>query len=199
LICLNGGVTDSVGSLLADVLLEMKITPFILGEIKDVVSAAAVAAALQPAVVVGLPRQILQLAKYLPSLRPESVLLTADNIDTLLRLEIGRLWQTKVLAHWGMTETGFGGGVECPGCTGYHIRHADLLIQIIDPDTGALLPVGAEGEIVVSTLNRQAMPVIRYRTGDISRLLATPCVCGSTLLRLGPVFGHRQNGYRTLG
>jgi phenylacetate-CoA ligase len=70
---------------------------------------------------------------------------------------------------------------------GYHMREADLLFEIIDPVSGEVLPDGCEGEVVFTTLTRQGMPLIRYRTGDISKFMTEPCPCGSVLKRMAPV------------
>lgn len=94
------------------------------------------------------------------------------------------------LDHYGLTESGFGGGVQCPAGEGHHLRELDCLVEIIDPVTGAPLPEGRIGEIVLTTLQREAMPLIRYRTGDAASLLPGPCACGSPLHRLGPVLGR---------
>ena len=110
-----------------------------------------------------------------------------------LRERIAGLWRCEVFSHWGMRETCLGGGVECAAHDGHHLRHADLLIEILDPESGVPLPFGRRGEMVISTLRREAMPLFRYRCGDLSHLIAAPCVCGSRLPRLGAVQGH----YRT--
>jgi phenylacetate-coenzyme A ligase PaaK-like adenylate-forming protein len=75
----------------------------------------------------------------------------------------------------------------CGERVGYHPREADILFEIIDPDTGEVMPEGEYGEIVFTTLTREAMPFIRYRTGDRSRWLPGPCPCGSVLKRLDKV------------
>ena len=82
---------------------------------------------------------------------------------------------------------GLGGGVECAAHAGLHLREADLLFEVVDPLTGAPLPVGSEGEIVFTTLTREAMPLIRYRTGDSGSFIAEPCPCGSALRLLATV------------
>jgi phenylacetate-coenzyme A ligase PaaK-like adenylate-forming protein len=117
----------------------------------------------------------------------KSVLLSGDYVSSEIRSEIERLWNCKVYEHYGMTEMGLGGAMACEIRDGYHIREADLYIEIIDPDTGKVVPDGEEGEIVFTTLTRQAMPLIRYRTGDISRIIPEPCPCGSVLKRLARV------------
>ena len=73
---------------------------------------------------------------------------------------------------------------------GYHLREADLFVEVIDPITGNHQPEGADGEVVFTTLSRNAMPLIRYRTGDLARLIPEACPCGSGLRRLGKVRGR---------
>jgi phenylacetate-coenzyme A ligase PaaK-like adenylate-forming protein len=92
--------------------------------------------------------------------------------------------ECEVFEHYGMTEMGLGGGVDCEAHSGYHLRETDLLFEIVDVRTGEPLPDGEMGEIVFSTLTREGMPLIRYRTGDLSRFLAVPCGCGTTLKSL---------------
>jgi phenylacetate-coenzyme A ligase PaaK-like adenylate-forming protein len=122
----------------------------------------------------------------------KSVLISGDYVSSEIRSEIERLWNCKVYEHYGMTEMGLGGAMACEIRDGYHIREADLYIEIIDPDTGKVVPDGEEGEIVFTTLTRQAMPLIRYRTGDISRIIPEPCPCGSILKRLARVGSRGQ-------
>jgi phenylacetate-coenzyme A ligase PaaK-like adenylate-forming protein len=83
-----------------------------------------------------------------------------------------------------MTETGYGGAVDCAFHCGCHLREDELLVEIVDPDTGAPAPAGAVGEVVVSTQRRRRAPLLRYRTGDLARLIEAPCPCGSALRRL---------------
>ena len=89
--------------------------------------------------------------------------------------------------HYGTTEMGLGGGVDCAAHAGLHLREADLLFEIVDPASGAPLAAGEEGEIVFTTLTREAMPLVRYRTGDLGRFAVEPCPCGSSLRLLAPV------------
>jgi phenylacetate-coenzyme A ligase PaaK-like adenylate-forming protein len=66
-------------------------------------------------------------------------------------------------------------------------------VEVVDPLSGRTLPDGVSGEVVFTTLNRQAMPLIRYRTGDIARFLPEDCPCGSILRRLGKVQARKKN------
>jgi phenylacetate-CoA ligase len=93
---------------------------------------------------------------------------------------------------YGLSEIiGPGVAVECPCQDGLHIFEDHFYPEIIDPDTGAVLPDGEEGELVLTTLSKQAMPMIRYRTRDITSLLSEPCPCGRSLRRM------RRVGRRT--
>ena len=120
----------------------------------------------------------------------QTVLVSSDAASPHLRSRIESGLGCRVFDHWGMTETGYGGAVECTAHQGYHLREPDLLVEIIDPRTGLSLPDGEAGEIVITTLTRTGMPLIRYRTGDLSRILPGPCPCGSIVRRLGALTGR---------
>ncbi|MCL2111770.1 MAG: AMP-binding protein [Clostridiales bacterium] len=116
-----------------------------------------------------------------------TILLSAQYVSEADKKTIESSWGCTVYEHYGMTEMGLGGAMACEARLGYHPREADLLFEIINPDTGEPLPEGEYGEIVFTTLTRRAMPFIRYRTGDFSRWLPELCPCGSILKRLDKV------------
>jgi len=95
---------------------------------------------------------------------------------------------------YGLSEIG-GPGVsyECEVRDGLHIAEDQYLVEIIDPDSGEVLPLGEEGELVFTTLNKEAMPLLRYRSGDISRLNIEPCQCGRTLARMSRIARHADD------
>jgi phenylacetate-CoA ligase len=94
---------------------------------------------------------------------------------------------------YGLSEIiGPGVGVECHRQDGLHLFEDHFLPEIIDPVTGEVLPDGKEGELVFTTLSKQAMPMIRYRTRDITTLLTEPCSCGRTLRRMRRI-GRRSD------
>jgi phenylacetate-CoA ligase len=94
---------------------------------------------------------------------------------------------------YGLSEIiGPGVGCECFRQDGLHIFEDHFLPEIIDPETGMTLPDGAEGELVLTTLSKQAMPMIRYRTRDITALNPEPCPCGRTLRRIRRI-GRRSD------
>lgn len=97
---------------------------------------------------------------------------------------------------YGMTETGGVGttGMDCQAHNGIHLWEDQYICEIIDPETGKSVHDGEQGEVVFTSLNRQAIPVIRFRTGDLSRILSRQkCSCGRTSLRLDRITGRRDD------
>jgi len=76
---------------------------------------------------------------------------------------------------------------------GLHVNEDHFLVEVVDPSSGEVLPEGAEGELVFTTLTKEAMPLLRYRTGDIASLVREPCACGRTLARLRGLRGRRDD------
>jgi len=123
-----------------------------------------------------------------------TIFMTSEFLSESMRRQLQNIWNCDVHMHYGMTEMGLGVSVECHAHEGYHYNEADLMVEVIDPKTGEVLDDDAEGELVFTALNREAMPLIRYRTHDISRLISEPCKCGaSTLRRIAPVTRRRES------
>ncbi len=101
----------------------------------------------------------------------------------LMREEIRNIWECEVFDHYGITEMGFTVAMECPAHEGMHLNEVDVYAEVIDPNTGEILEPGVEGELVLTSTNREGMPIVRYRTGDITRLIDRPCQCGDVATR----------------
>jgi phenylacetate-coenzyme A ligase PaaK-like adenylate-forming protein len=196
LIALPGERHGSVGKLLAAGIERAGITPLPWGLIDDPAAVLAVMDREQVSCIIGFPVQLLELASQRGALadrafrRLRSIVLCSDHVSTPLVETLRRRARCEVFEHYGMTEMCLGGGVDCLAHHGYHLREADLLFEIVDPATGRLLPDGETGEVVFSTLTRDAMPLIRYRTGDLSSFAAAPCPCGSVLRNLRRIEGR---------
>src|SRR5439155_256504 len=95
----------------------------------------------------------------------------------------------------GMTETGGPGlGIDCAARAGVHVWEDHYFVEIVDPRTGAPAASGVEGELVVSTLTREGLPLVRYRTHDLTRVLSRArCVCGRTSLRIDRLRGRTDD------
>jgi phenylacetate-CoA ligase len=101
---------------------------------------------------------------------------------------------------YGMTELyGPGTGIDCERHDGIHYWDDYYVIEIVDPVSGEPLPPGEEGEIVVTTLRKEAMPLIRYRTRDLSRLYAEPCACGRPHPRIARLTGRTDDMVKVRG
>ncbi len=201
-IVLPGATPDSTGHLLATALERMGVSSVILGLVEDPELAARKLCEIKADVLVGFPVQILAVARMaaflaIPLGTIRSVLLCSDYIPESLNSQLAQLLSCEVFTHYGTVESGLGGGVDCAAHCGVHLREADLLFEIIDSHSTQPLEVGEWGEIVMTTLARTGMPLIRYRTGDQGRLLPGPCPCGSPIRRLDRVLG-RMNQVRTL-
>lgn len=111
-----------------------------------------------------------------------------------MREEIERLWNIKATDNYGLSEV-MGPGVcgECTAAPGMHVSEDLFLLEIIDPETGEPLDYGQEGEVVITSLTKEAFPVIRYRTRDISVLNPEPCPCGRTTARMRKVTGRTDD------
>ena len=95
---------------------------------------------------------------------------------------------------YGLTETtGPGVSFECSEQTGMHINEDHFLAEIIDPDTGEVLPEGEKGELVFTSLDKEAFPLLRYRTRDICVLSRKQCSCGRTLIKMAKPMGRTDD------
>ena len=95
---------------------------------------------------------------------------------------------------YGLTETsGPGVAFECEEQTGMHINEDHFLAEIIDPDTGEVLPEGSKGELVFTSLDKEAFPLLRYRTRDICVLTRKTCSCGRTLIKMSKPMGRSDD------
>lgn len=152
--------------------------------------------------VIGLPQHQLALGEHLRSGDLQTMLLCSDYSPGPLRKRIEAACGCETFVHYGTTESGLGGGVECFAHNGCHLRDSDLLVEILDPETGSVLPGGQTGEVVLTTIGRKGMPLLRYRTGDMGWLDRSTCVCGGVSSRLGGLSGrmihHRLPGGKCL-
>jgi phenylacetate-CoA ligase len=124
----------------------------------------------------------------------KTIFMTSEFLSESMRRQLQNIWNCDVHMHYGMTEMGLGVSVECHAHEGYHYNEADLMVEVITPVTGKVLDEGEEGELVFTAFEREAMPLLRYRLHDISRLISEPCKCGaSTLRRIAPVTRRRES------
>jgi len=122
-------------------------------------------------------------------------ILGAEPWSEAMRNEIEKVWGITALDIYGLSEIiGPGVAQECEGKCGLHIWADHFLPEIINPETGEVLEEGKEGELVITTLTKEALPLIRYRTGDIASITYGKCpACGRTAPRISKITGRRDD------
>jgi phenylacetate-CoA ligase len=111
-----------------------------------------------------------------------------------MRGQIERSLGLRAVNFYGLSEMcGPGVAAECPARTGLHVQEDHFAVEVIDPGDGRPMAPGGEGELVFTTLTKEALPLLRYRTGDIGRLADTPCACGRTTVRLTGLRGRHDD------
>jgi phenylacetate-CoA ligase len=124
----------------------------------------------------------------------ETGIFGAEPWSNRMRAAIEEKLKIMALDIYGLSEImGPGVAMECRHQTGLHFFEDHFLPEIIDPDTGECLPYGEKGELVITTLDKEALPMIRYRTRDIAVLHPQPCPCGRTLVRMEKVMGRTDD------
>ena len=111
-----------------------------------------------------------------------------------MRKKIEEFYGIKAYNSYGLSEmNGPGVSFECPAQSGMHIWEDHYLVEVIDPETLAPVPDGEEGELVLTTLMREGMPVLRYRTKDLTRIISGQCECGRTHRRIDRIKGRTDD------
>jgi phenylacetate-CoA ligase len=111
-----------------------------------------------------------------------------------MRRDIEKNLRIKAYDIYGLTEiAGPGVSFECSEQTGMHINEDSFIAEIIDPETGEVLPEGSKGEIVFTCINKEAFPLLRYRTRDICVLSSKQCSCGRTFVKMGKPMGRSDD------
>ncbi|MFB0919692.1 MAG: phenylacetate--CoA ligase family protein [Oscillospiraceae bacterium] len=196
MVLLPGPGYGSIGDLLKKALEKFNIECFVNGVIIDYEETANEIISKKISCLVGIPSQVMKLSRLRSDIfisGIKSVLLSTDYVPETLIHELTDRYGCRVFTHYGMTEMGYGGGVECEARNGYHMREAELLFEIVNPVTGEPVPDGQWGEVVFTTLSRIAMPLIRYRTGDIAAFSEELCPCGTFLKTMARVSGRLNN------
>ena len=200
LILMPGERPGTVGSLLSEGLERFGAIPILHGLPASYEAVLKIIERERPVNLVAAPQTVAALSclfRQKPFKSPlQSILLSADFASNSLEKSLSNTWGCPVYQHYGMTETGLGGGVYCQAGDGYHLRADDLYFEIIDPVTGKSVPPGYWGEVVFTTFNRQAMPFLRYRTGDWGRFSTVTCPCGSEIPRLQAIGGRIAGSVR---
>lgn len=127
-------------------------------------------------------------------------LLGSEGCTEEMRSQIESNWGMFVTDNYGLSETG-GPGLsgDCEYRCGMHINEDFYYCEIIDPVTGEVLPEGSEGELVITTLTKEGIPMLRYRTKDLTRITYEPCKCGRTTARMEKIKGRSDDMLKIRG
>lgn len=129
-------------------------------------------------------------------------LLGSELLTEAMRTEMHKLWGDDMLvtSNYGMSElNGPGVSGECEYMCGMHVNEDFFIPEVIDPKTGEVLPPGEKGELVITCIYKEALPLIRYRTKDITRLIYEPCKCGRTTVRMENLSGRTDDMLKIRG
>jgi phenylacetate-CoA ligase len=129
-------------------------------------------------------------------------LVGSELLTEAMREEMHKYWGSDMLvtSNYGMSEL-MGPGVsgECEYLDGMHINEDFFIPEIINPETGEVLPAGEKGELVITCIKKEGIPLIRYRTKDVTRLIYEPCKCGRTFCRMENLSGRSDDMLKIRG
>ncbi len=148
-----------------------------------------------PDTFVGMPVQLLSILRVCGKGSLERALVSGDSCPESVIFACEEILGTKLFPHYGSREMALGGAICCSAHEGMHLRENHVIAEIVDAQ-GRVLPHGEYGELVITTIGMEAMPLIRYRTGDETRILPEFCPCGSRVLRLDSI--RRREGAEML-
>ena len=163
---------------------------------------------LKPTVIVGVPSFLRKLGMFMQENSNSMASVTrlvcigepirqADLTLSPVAEELGTIWQAELFSTYASSET-ITTFAECEAGNGAHFNYDLAIVEIVD-EQGKPLPAGEVGEVVVTPLQMSGTPLIRFKTGDISFILDTPCECGRQGLRLGPILGRNSQMLKVNG
>ncbi|MBQ9661888.1 MAG: AMP-binding protein [Oscillospiraceae bacterium] len=186
MICFPFSGPHGLGELISEAIEGLGARPLKLGAALSYGELKSVMEREQPDTFVGMPVQLLSLLRVCGKGSLKRALVSGDGCPEIVIRSCEELLGTRLFPHYGSREMALGGAIACPAHEGMHLRENHVIAEIIGPD-GETLPWGESGELVITTIGMEALPLIRYRTGDLTRILLPPCPCGSEVLRLDTV------------
>ena len=183
MVCFPFSGPRGLGELIAEAIGRLGARPLCLGPGLSFGEYAAAMEREKPDTFVGMPVQLLSILRACGKGSLERALVSGDACPESVTRACEEVLGAKLFPHYGSREMGMAGAITCPAHAGMHLRENDVLAEIIDPE-GHVLPDGEFGELVITTVGMEALPLIRYRTGDYTRILSGRCPCGSEVKRL---------------
>ena len=183
MICFPFSGPNGLGDLIAEAIGRLGAKPLRVGFGKSYAELSEIMERELPDTFVGMPAPLLSMLRVCGRGSLKRALVSGDACpDEVLRCA-EELLGARLFPHYGSREMALGGAITCEAHAGMHLRENHVIAEIISPE-GKPLPEGEWGELVITTIGMEAMPLIRYRTGDRARILPGPCPCGSEIRRL---------------
>ena len=189
MICFPFSGPNGLGELIARAVEALGAKPLRLGAGLRYEEYAAALEKEKPDSFVGMPVQLLSILRLCGRGSLRRALVSGDACPQAVLRGCEVILGSRLFPHYGSREMALGGAICCQAHAGMHLRENHVIAEIVD-EAGRPLPEGERGELVITTIGMEAMPLIRYRTGDYTRILPGPCPCGSQVLRLDAV--HRR-------
>lgn len=190
LVCMPSDGAGGLSALIGEAILRLGANPIAFGVGRSYEAFLEVNAREAPDCFIGMPAPFLSMLRYASfsgiKISVKKALLSADACAAAVFSAIDAFLPGKPWIHYGLREGGLGGAVNCQAFAGMHIRENDILAEIVD-ENGNRVKEGEPGELVITTIGMEAMPLIRYKTGDKTRFLTGECKCKSRLKRLDSV------------
>lgn len=186
MICFPFSGPNGLGELIAEAIDRLGAAPLKVGTALSYGELSDLIDTMQPEVYVGMPVPLLGLLRCCGKRNLRRALVSGDACPKTVLSACEELLGSALFPHYGSREMGMAGAVTCSAHCGMHLRENHIIAEIISPE-GIPLPPGEIGELVITTIGMEALPLIRYRTGDYTSILSTPCPCGSETVRLGSI------------
>ena len=186
MICFPFSGPHGLGALISEAIEGLGGRPLKLGTGLSYAEYRVVMEQEQPDTFVGMPVQLLSILRSCGRGSLKRALVSGDACPGAVVNACEKILDSRLFPHYGSREMALGGAICCPAHEGMHLRENHVIAEIVG-ENGMPLPTGEEGELVITTIGMEAMPLIRYRTGDYTRILPSPCPCGSEVLRLDSV------------
>ena len=183
MICMPFSGPYGLGELIAEAVTRIGARPLRVGANRSYGELREILETERPESFVGMPVRLLAMLRVCGRGSLKRALVSADVCPRAVAREAEGLLGSRLFPHYGSREMALGGAVTCQAHEGMHLRENHMIAEIVDRE-GKRVPDGGEGELVITTIGMEAMPLIRYRTGDICRLLPGACPCGSELRRM---------------
>ncbi len=200
MICMPFSGPNGLGELIAEAITQLGARPLKAGCALTYRDYRELIGTQKPDTFVGMPVQLLSILRMCGKGNLQRALVSGDYCPDSVTAACEEILGSRLFPHYGSREMALGGAITCPAHEGMHLRENHVIAEIVDEE-GQVLPEGECGELVITTIGMEAMPLVRYRTGDMTRILPDPCPCGSHVLRID--HPHRidmkengQNRYR---